>query len=166
MSNGRLILGGILIIIGLSALTGVDILRFVFPLFIIWLGWVVISGKKWPTSTGKSTDTANKLSEVLIFTGTEKVIQSKVFNGGKIITIFGGAEFDLTNVKAANREIKLELVALFGSIKLRIPKNWDIDSDAVAIFGGLENKTKSAGSERTAVKIDGAAIFGGIEIIN
>lgn len=166
MSNGRLILGGILIIIGLSALTGIDIMRFIFPLFLIWLGWVVISGKKWPTSTAKSTDTANKLSEVLIFTGTEKVVQSKTFNGGKIIAIFGGAEFDLTNVKASKKDIKLELVAIFGSIKLRVPKSWDIDSDAVAIFGGLENKTKSVGAERTAVKVDGAAIFGGIEIGN
>lgn len=166
MSSSRLIIGGILILIGVSTLTGMNIFRYILPLFIIFLGLKVITGRKWPVTSSETNETVNTLNEILIFTGTRKTITSNSFAGGKVVSIFGGSELDLTNVKTTSSGIKLELVAIFGGINIRIPKSWEIDSNAVAILGGVDKNYKTAGVKLIRVKLEGAAILGGIQITN
>ena len=65
--------------------------------------------------------------------------------------------------------IELDVVALFGGVKIIVPPSWEVKSEVVAIFGGLDDK-RSLGpvstEPRKIVKIQGVTIFGGVEIRN
>jgi predicted membrane protein len=79
--------------------------------------------------------------------------------------IFGGGEIDLSKARTTEKEIDLEITAIFGGAKLIIPQNWKVNSKGTAIIGGYDNKT-NPGAGDVALNIKGTAIFGGIEIAN
>lgn len=162
----RSILGFVLVIIGVAFLVGINIGPFIMPAVLIFLGIIILTGRgQFDHRPGQQEVSQNSLNEVLVFSGTEKKVLSDDFNGGKVITVFGGGEIDLRGVKTKEKVLYLELVAVFGGLKLYVPDNWLVTSNAVAILGGIDNKTVS---EKKAVelKINGSAVFGGIEIRN
>lgn len=162
----RSIIGLIFILLGLSALFGFDLGRFIGPLFLIFIGWLILTrthGSR--LRFDQQSASQDLLNEVFIFSGTRKSLNSQNFEGGKLTVVFGGADLDLREVKTEEKMIELELTAVFGSIHLTVPENWQIIPEAVGILGGVENKT-SAGETAVKVKIKGAAVFGGIEITN
>lgn len=102
-----------------------------------------------------------------IFSGSKRVILSKNFKGGDIVTIFGGSEIDLMQADINGTAI-LEVTAIFGGATLVVPSNWAIkSSEAVTIFGGISDKRKFAALSEPATKtlvLKGTMIFGGMEI--
>jgi len=108
----------------------------------------------------------NFIEDVLFFSGNEKVIDSKQFEGGKIVSFFGGLKVDLTKAELAPGVNGLELIIGFGGCKLIVPSHWNVRVDAVSIFGGFVDKRiiiSSENSDKTLI-IKGVAIFGGGEI--
>lgn len=102
---------------------------------------------------------------VSIFGSIKKMVNSKNFKGGEIISIFGGSEINLAKAEFTNT-VELEVVSIFGGAKLIIPSDWNVRSEANAIFGGVEDKRDPQvihDLNRTLV-IKGSTIFGGIEI--
>lgn len=167
MSTPRIIIGGLIILLGLSALTGLDVFQFFFPLLLIWIGWRILFGKRMFSSEGdfqKSSLSADTIDEVLVFSGAKRTVKSDAFSGGRIIAVFGGADFDLSEAKASGKQISMELVAVFGGIQLRIPKNWHVTSEATSIMGGIDNKTQPEEKNGVELHIRGAAVLGGVEI--
>lgn len=102
---------------------------------------------------------------VAIFGAVKKQVISKNFRGGDIVSIFGGAEVNLTQADITG-PVVLDLVQIFGGAKLVIPGNWEVRTEAVAIFGGVEDKRRDvgAGDPGKVLIIKGATIFGGIEL--
>ncbi|OQP60998.1 hypothetical protein A3860_04545 [Niastella vici] len=107
----------------------------------------------------------NWLETVTIFGNVKKLVYSKNFKGGDIVTIFGGAEINLTQADFKGN-IVIELVQIFGGAKLIIPPHWQIRSEMVAVFGGIEDKRAPQNSydEDKVVILNGTTFFGGIEI--
>ncbi len=165
MSNGRIILGAILILMGVGALTGFNVFRLIVPLLLIWWGFHVLTGRRSSFGETDSELHEDRLDEVLIFSGTNRKVLSSDFSGGRIVCVFGGAELDLSHVKA-KEEIDLEVVAVFGGAKIKVPTNWEIRSQATAILGGVSNRTEKAKTTATKVKLTGAAVLGGVDIVN
>jgi hypothetical protein len=63
----------------------------------------------------------------------------------------------------------LDVVAIFGGVKIIIPPTWEVKSEVTAIFGGLDDKRALMpynGEERKIVIIKGIALFGGVDIRN
>jgi hypothetical protein len=56
-------------------------------------------------------------------------------------------------------------VAVFGGLKVRIPKNWKVKSEAVGIIGGFDNRTRNEKAD-IVVHVKGVAMMGGVEITN
>lgn len=102
---------------------------------------------------------------VSVFGGVKRSVYSKTFRGGEIVTIFGGADVNLTQADF-NGAIIIEVVAIFGGAKLIIPPHWTVRTEATPIFGSVEDKRPTSGI--TAVDkvliIRGAVLFGGVEI--
>jgi len=102
-----------------------------------------------------------------IFSGTKKVVLSKNFKGGEIVSVFGGCEIDLTQADMTS-PADLEVTAIFGGATLIVPSNWAINhSETVTIFGGIGDKRRIAPSTDTPAKtliLRGTMIFGGMEI--
>ena len=161
-----------------------ELRRHIWPLILIIVGAYFILrprnsrfGSRGKKNSGVQAETITPLSEesytrddfidsTCIFSGTKKVILSKNFKGGDIVTIFGGCEIDLTQADMTAPAI-LEVTAIFGGTTLIVPSNWAIKSEAVTVFGGIGDKTKFMPGNESASKtlvLKGTMIFGGMEI--
>jgi predicted membrane protein len=111
---------------------------------------------------------ADTIDEVTVFSGTEKTITSKNFRGGKITSIFGGSEINMTRANLSPGKNDIEVVSIFGGSTLIVPPDWDIKVDVTAVFGGFSDKRYkrpdlSSDPEKILV-VHGVVIFGGGEI--
>jgi predicted membrane protein len=118
-----------------------------------------------PVSEAEKKRGDNWLDTVTIFGSVKKLVYSKNFLGGDIVSIFGGAEINLTQADFKGN-IVIEMVQIFGGAKLIVPPHWQIRSEMVAVFGGIEDKRAPQNSydEDKVVILNGTTFFGGIEI--
>jgi predicted membrane protein len=107
----------------------------------------------------------NWLETVTIFGNVKKLVYSKNFKGGDIVSIFGGSEINLTHADFKGN-IVIELVQIFGGAKLIIPPHWQVRSEMVAIFGGIDDKRPPQPNydPEKVIILNGTTLFGGIEI--
>ena len=103
-----------------------------------------------------------------VFGSIKKKIFSKSFKGGQTTNIFGGTDIDLTQADIEGR-IAIDIVQVFGGVKLLVPANWEVKPELTSIFGGIEDKrpapTQPTNGQKTLV-ISGTSLFGGIEIVS
>lgn len=112
---------------------------------------------------GSAEDYVNLTS---IFGGNKKRIFSKHFKGGEAMNFFGGTELDLTQADIDGKAV-LDVVQMFGGVKLIVPSNWSVKSDMVTILGGFTDKRNAPASAEDPGKVlilTGTCIFGGVEI--
>jgi predicted membrane protein len=116
----------------------------------------------------KSLSDDDIIDEVNIFGGGDRTIVSQNFNGGKILAIFGGSNFNMSRAKLAPGENIIDVMAVFGGMKLIVPEDWKIKINVISIFGGFSDKhTHIKNSEVPAENvliIKGFVMFGGGEI--
>jgi len=162
----RILVGLFIILLGISALTGLSLIKFAFALFLVLIGIRIMfdKGRKWDFGN-KVSSSENYMNEVAIFSSLNKTIRSSDFRGGKISMIFAGGEIDLSEVKTDAKELDIEFVSIFGGGKLIVPKGWKINSEGTAIFGGYDVNIDRDG-EGPTLNLKGAAVFGGIEVVN
>jgi predicted membrane protein len=116
-----------------------------------------------PEQTYSKEDFVNATS---VFGGTKKIIISKNFKGGDILSIFGGTELDLSKADINGTAI-LELINIFGGTKLILPSNWTVKSEAAVIFGSIEDKRSvTADGTEKILLLKGTVMFGGVDIKN
>lgn len=112
--------------------------------------------------------TIDVLDEVTVFGGSEKMIHSENFKGGKLTSIFGGQKLIFTKAKLSEGQNILELFAIFGGFELIIPEDWDVKVKITPIFGGFVDKRisnpQSTQTSNKELMIVGTVVFGGGEI--
>ncbi|WP_316748008.1 LiaF transmembrane domain-containing protein [Pedobacter gandavensis] len=117
---------------------------------------------------GEWVDENDVVAAVCVFGGADQHVYSKNFKGGEMVAVFGGCNVNLTQADFEGA-IVLEVIAVFGGVKIIIPSSWIVKSEVTAIFGGVEDKRGpvmlSDGGTKI-VKITGLAMFGGVEIRN
>lgn len=113
-------------------------------------------------------DDVDYLDEVTIFSGTEKTITSRNFRGGRITSIFGGSEINLTQAELSADKNTIEVLSIFGGSTLIVPADWDIKVNVTAVFGGFSDKRyKRTNVEKDyskVLRVQGVVLFGGGEI--
>lgn len=113
------------------------------------------------------TDSNDFLRINSVFSGVKRNILSKNFQGGRISSVFGGAEIDLTQADIA-APVVLRLEIVFGGVKLIVPAHWAIQNEIDGVFHGVDDKrTFTPSTSATPAKVlilKGSAVFGGIEI--
>ena len=107
----------------------------------------------------------NWVEAVTVFGNIKKRVYSKNFKGGDVVSIFGGAEINLTQADFTG-QISIEMVQIFSGAKLIIPPHWQIRSEMIAIFGGIEDKRPPQAhyDENKVIVLSGTTFFGGLEI--
>ena len=108
------------------------------------------------------------VDSVNVFSGSKQQIYSKNFKGGEVVSVFGGCELDLTQADFSD-QVVIEVVAIFGGIKLIIPPGWVVESQVSPIFGGLDDSRtiNPVNSEPLKIiTIKGVVLFGGVSISN
>ncbi|MEO5643167.1 MAG: hypothetical protein ABIQ40_12650 [Bacteroidia bacterium] len=161
-------------------MTGLHIRQYTWPVLLIVLGVYFIFrprrepkfhnwrryAKNYDDRPGMDSS-EDYIDVVALFSGTKSNVISKNFKGGDVVSIFGGAELDLSQANI-NGKVLLEVTVVFGGAVIKIPSNWEVQSEAVAIMGGIEDKrpvTDGFSHDHTKVLvISGTAAFGGISI--
>ncbi|MDA1268498.1 MAG: DUF5668 domain-containing protein [Bacteroidetes bacterium] len=116
----------------------------------------------------RATGTAfvDRINERVIFSGVNRKLMTKDFQGGNAKVIFGGLYLDLTQVDFTG-VATLDLEVGFGGIKLIIPPHWDVRTELSNIAAGLEDKRifREGGVDTSKVLIlKGTLLFSGLEI--
>lgn len=112
------------------------------------------------------TSFTDKLNIDAIFSGVNRKMISKNFQGGKITTAFGGVEVDLTSADFSG-VVTIQVDVIFGGVKMIVPPHWDIRTEVSNIAAGLEDKRffRDGGVDPSKVVIlKGTILFGGLEI--
>jgi predicted membrane protein len=141
-----------------------------WPSILILLGLLVIFGRGKRHYIHRSKSSGDDiLDDVAIFGGSDQVLSSQNFQGGKITNIFGGAKYDMRKAVLAEGKNYLEVTMIFGGSKFIVPEDWDIKLEVTSIFGGFSDKRLRSivvpDSSRQLI-ITGVAIFGGGELNN
>ncbi|TKC09021.1 LiaF transmembrane domain-containing protein [Pedobacter frigoris] len=185
--------GGFLTI---ESIVNVDFSKYYFALIFIAIGVFLIikpkgrgfQGKRWKkkwaqkcagfeglgnqaednAQTPYDIDKNDILDTVNVFGGSHQNIYSKNFRGGDAIAIFGGSDINLSQADFEGT-ISLDVVAIFGGVKIVVPPSWDVKSEVTAIFGGIDDKRalgQVLSEPKKTIIIKGVALFGGVDIRN
>jgi predicted membrane protein len=177
VSNPRKNTGWILIMIGAFFLLPDLIyipwfeMRTFWPIILIAFGFFYIIRQRGHTTPISETPdgTMDFIDDTNIFGGGNVVITSNNFKGGKITSIFGGGDYDLTNAKLSAEPSVIDFFAMFGGGNFIVPADWNVRTDVTAIFGGFSDKRKTKIDPGTSdpnkeLFIKGFVLFGGGEL--
>ena len=151
-----------------------ELRRIGWPLIIIGIGVVLLitHGRKKPEvplNAEQSTQGMDYFDDFVIFGGREVFVNSQNFYGGKITSMFGGAEYDLRQAGLSENGAVVDCVSVFGACEFKVPPDWTVKNEVTAIFGAFSdkrgnsfNQTISNPSKTLIVK--GFSAFGAIEI--
>jgi predicted membrane protein len=146
--------------------------RVFWPLCLVMFGVSILFRKhrRPPWCHEAEKYSADVLDEVNVFSGSERKITSKAFRGGKITSVFGGSSYDMLECELSDGDNVLDIVFIFGGIKMLVPSDWQVHVEVVSVFGGFADKRRStakfSANPNKVLYIKGMAIFGGGEIKN
>ena len=96
-------------------------------------------------------------------------IDTEDFRGGSLQSIFGNITVDLRRARLPTgvASATVDVYALFGAIKIRIPETWRVNVLAAGVLGNVEDKSipPNMGSAPELV-VTGSSVFGTVEIEN
>ncbi len=158
-----LIVSGIGLFFLLNTLFDIDVWGLFWPILLIGVGLLILFKGSVKSTVDKSSE--DYISVNTIFSGTEKKISSKSFEGGSLFVLFGGSEIDLRKAELSKDGAHIEITAAFGGVTIFVPDDVQVVSEGSALFGGWESKANASIKQGAPVlRISGSAIFGGVEI--
>ncbi len=144
--------------------------NFFWPALFIVVGVVLLLNSKRIVKKldFSGTNRADYIDNVNIFSGAERQVVTDNFQGGKITSIFGGGEVDLTRSSLAPGDNVIEITCIFGGTTIIVPDNWTVILEITPILGGFSDSRKLRGDvirdNTRSLIIRGTVIFGGGEI--
>lgn len=149
-----------------------DFRRNFWPVLLIVVGLFILfrafPKKTIPTMNPLTGDPMEFIDETNIFSGADKKIFTTNFRGGKITSIFGGSEIDLSSSQLADGTNVLEVFYLFGGSSITVPNDWVVVNKVTIVLGGFSDKRNQSsppypGGGKMLI-IQGLVVFGGGEI--
>ncbi|MEO8770126.1 MAG: DUF5668 domain-containing protein [Ferruginibacter sp.] len=114
-----------------------------------------------------NSDKSDYLRIDSVFSGVNRTILSKNFQGGRISCVFGGAEVDMMQADFAGKVI-IKMDVVFGGLKLRVPANWNVMSEIDGAFHSVDDKRRNnqgmPSDPNKVLILKGSCVFGGIDI--
>jgi predicted membrane protein len=169
----RYILGLALVIAGLDILLNIKLWQYFWPLILIFLGLFLLFNqprwRNWENMGGMSQVTQEQLNIEAVFSPLNKQVITDDFKGGKVSSVFGGGVLDLTRAKIKpGTEVNLEIEAVFGGIKIIVPREWQVITSVSAVAGGFSEKLDNSklGAKAPVLRISGSVVFGGGEVVS
>ncbi len=139
-----------------------------WPAIFVAIGIIMITVRNRHKSFGRSESSEHSIDMLTIMGGGNRKITSDQFVGGKVTSIFGGSEIDLTGADLRDAECVIDVFTMFGGAEIAVPRGWDVQVDVTSIFGGFDDKRGPVenwgdGSNKILI-IKGFTIFGGGEV--
>ena len=140
--------------------------QYIWPLAIIGVGlWILFRPSFHPDKKKIPEMAADDLNISQVFSGSARKIESQSFRGGSAEVVFGSAEIDFRGARLAGGQATLALSAVFGSIELKVPRDWDVVLEGTPVLGSIESRRAAPDVPKTqTLHIKGSAVFGSIEV--
>lgn len=145
--------------------------NFFWPALFIVIGVVMLINSRRLGDSIKtwSTDSkADMIDYVNVFSGAERQLITDNFMGGKVTSVFGGGEVDLTRSSLQPGNSVIEITCIFGGTTIIVPESWNVIIDVTPILGGFSDGRRLSGEvlkdTTKSLTIRGLIIFGGGEI--
>jgi predicted membrane protein len=117
-------------------------------------------------ASDEAVDSNDEFSIRSIFSGVKRNIITKNFRRGKITTIFGGAEIDMSQADMTSPSY-INIDVAFGGVEIVVPANWTVQNDIQGVFHGVEDKRYNNAvvvDPNKVLVLKGNCAFGGIEV--
>jgi predicted membrane protein len=139
-----------------------------WPAIFVVIGVLMITVRNRHKGSNKGEVSEHSIDMLTIMGGGNRRITSDQFLGGKVTSIFGGSDLDLTGAKLRNDEAILDVFTMFGAADIVVPKDWEVRVDVTSIFGAFDDKggpvdNMDSDSKKVLI-IKGYTIFGGGEV--
>ncbi|MCF6351878.1 MAG: cell wall-active antibiotics response protein [Cyclobacteriaceae bacterium] len=148
-------------------------IRLLWPLFLIGAGiYYIIRQQSKDMPKGEKPDgSMDFIDDTNLFSGGDVVIESDNFRGGRVSSMFGGGNYNLTKAKLSPDTTNvLDVFAMFGGSNFIVPPDWNVRIEVTAIFGGFSDKRQISnqptveGDPKKELFIKGFVMFGGGEV--
>ncbi|MBV9265759.1 MAG: hypothetical protein JO061_06290 [Acidobacteriaceae bacterium] len=111
------------------------------------------------------------LNDSAILGSVQRRVETNDFKGGVITSVLGTIELDLRRacIHQPERPINLEVVAVLGTVKLRIPESWRLTIIGTPVLGSYEDKTIPQARVEALngrLLVSGSCVLGSVEIEN
>jgi len=104
---------------------------------------------------------------VAIFAGATRKHAWRVRKHTSILTVFGGADLDLTQATFESHDVEFTVFCLFGGIDIIVPPGTDVDNQVMAVLGGSDvGKLAPPDPSAPRITVKGFVGFGGVDIKN
>lgn len=144
--------------------------EFIFPVIVIIVGLSFIFPKKKIFDrklNNKKVVSSDTLDSICFFSAADIVNQSSNFQGGDLVTAFGGIDADLKNSNILGTDsIVINAYAIFGGIDIIVPDDWKVEVRGLPLFGGWSNKTRKYDNhdKNKVLIVKALVLFGGLEV--
>lgn len=109
-------------------------------------------------------DDESILLKKCIFNGIEEEVNVDGIELMSLVCHFGGMELYLDKEADSSEILNVDVDLSFGGIRIYVPRNWEVFSDASCIVGGIDLEEAELEEECSTLILTGRIIFGGIEI--
>ena len=134
-----------------------------------YIKWQNVDGGSPAAADQPLNSGSNYIRVSSVFSGVNRKVLSKNFEGAQITSVFGGVEMDFSQADiTAPAMIKVEVA--FGGIKLIVPPHWAVQNEIDGIFHGVEDKRRFNVAPdinpNKVIILKGSVFFGGVDIKN
>ena len=145
-----------------------------WPIVFIGVGLSLIfrrgknSDASWNEKKTFDESESDYVDEMALFGGSERIITSQTFRGGKLTSIFGGTDLNLVNADLAEGTNVLDVFVLFGGTDIMVPQDMNVRIEVTSIFGGFSDDRKfpaiNPDNDGKELVIKGLVLFGGGDV--
>lgn len=159
---------GVLLLLGTRNIISFALIgKIIVPVILILIGISIIFKDSLGDKIGdkvKEIDKDGNEVYTAAFSENKVNLVGDEFKGAKLDCAFGGIDFDITECDIT-KDLVIEASAMFGGIKIKLPRNVNVKVKASGMFGGTENKVSNTKDDVPTIYIESFAMFGGVEII-
>ena len=119
---------------------------------VVLLGVVLVG--YWPGRRGFASDSADHPRLAALMGSAQRTSEARMFTGAEMTAMMGSCTLDLTHAEMApGAEATVDIFAMMGSVTIRVPDGWVVDTHAVPVMGGVRDdrwQVSSIGSENAS----------------
>jgi hypothetical protein len=109
-----------------------------FVIAVVLLGVLMLA--KWPGRRGFASDGGDHPRLAGILGSAQRFPETDAFTGAEMTALMGSCALDLRRARMLpGTEATIDIFAMMGSVTIRVPDGWRIDTHAVPVMGSIRN---------------------------
>jgi len=139
-----------------------------WPVFLVVMGAsMVLRGWRGTGWVQGAADSGSRPNVTVFLGGAEHKVVGQDLRSADVTAIMGAMSVDFRSSRLAEREMKVDVFALWGGIDLVVPEGWRVEGRVTPILGAFQDLTKTpADPNAPKLIVRGEAVMGGIEVLN